>query len=105
MSTSTRIALADYDRTIAEGRFAPAPKRQRIELIERELRPMSPIGPVHERLVDILNEWSLTTLPRGVAWVRIQNSIGTPDSRSPMCAGCGAAIIRKAGPAPPTFSS
>ncbi len=79
MSTSTRIGLSEYDRMIAEGHFASGPKRQRIELIEGELRPMSPIGPVHERLVDMLNEWSLTTLPRGVAWVRIQNSIGVPE--------------------------
>lgn len=79
MSTITRIALADYDRMIAEGYFAPGPQRHRIELIEGELCAMSPIGPVHERLVDILNEWSLTSLPPRAAWVRIQNSIGIPE--------------------------
>ncbi|HLJ11298.1 MAG TPA: Uma2 family endonuclease [Planctomycetaceae bacterium] len=78
MTTATRIGLADFDRMIAEGQFPPGPKRHRIELIEGELRPMSPIGPIHERLVDVLTEWSLTALPRGTAWVRIQNSIGIP---------------------------
>ncbi len=78
MSTTTRIALADYDRMIAEGHFAPGVKRHRIELIEGELRPMSPIGPIHEDLVDLLNEWSMTILPRSAARVRIQNSIGIP---------------------------
>ena len=73
MSTATRISLADYDRMIAEGYFPPGEKRHRIELIEGELRPMSPIGPVHEDLVDLLNEWSLTSLPRAAARVRIQN--------------------------------
>jgi Uma2 family endonuclease len=79
MSTAIRITVADYDRMIAEGYFAPGPKRHRIELIDGELRPMSPIGPIHERLVDILTEWSLTNLPREAAWVRIQNSIGVPE--------------------------
>jgi Uma2 family endonuclease len=79
MSTATRISLADYDRMIAEGYFPPGEKRHRIELIEGELRPMSPIGPVHEDLVDLLNEWSLTSLPRAAARVRIQNSIGVSE--------------------------
>src|SRR5882724_2509947 len=79
MSTATRITVADYDRMITDGHFATGPKRHRIELIDGELRPMSPIGPIHERLVDILNEWSLTNLPREAAWVRIQNSIGIPE--------------------------
>ena len=79
MSAATRIALAEYDRMIAEGHFAQGTKRDRIELIDGELRPMSPIGPIHERLVDILNDWSLTALPRGAVWVRIQNSVGIPE--------------------------
>jgi len=76
MSTATRISVADYDRMIAEGYFPPGEKRHRIELIEGELRPMSPIGPLHEDLVDLLNEWSVTNLPREAARVRIQNSVG-----------------------------
>jgi Uma2 family endonuclease len=79
MSTATRITVADYDRMIAEGVFEGGPNRRRIELIDGELRPMSPIGPIHEVIVDALNEWSLTRLPPEAVHVRIQNSIGIPE--------------------------
>ena len=79
MSTVTRITVADYDRMIAEGAFEGGPKRQRIELIDGELRPMSPIGPIHEDIVDALTDWSAENLPRQTARVRIQNSIGIPE--------------------------
>jgi Uma2 family endonuclease len=78
MSTVTRITVADYDRMIAEGYFPPGPKRHRVELIDGELLQMSPIGPLHEEIVDILNEWSMTNVPRKKVRVRIQNSIGVP---------------------------
>ena len=78
MSTATRLTIADFDRMIEEGFFAPAPKRQRVELIEGELRQMSPIGPPHERLVDQLNRWSCANTPEGTVAVRIQESIGIP---------------------------
>ncbi len=78
MSTATRITIAEYDRMIADGVFEGDP-RPRIELIDGELRAMSPIGPLHEVIVDALNEWSLTSLPRNTAHVRIQNSIGIPE--------------------------
>jgi Uma2 family endonuclease len=79
MSTATRITVADFDRMIADGFFAPAPKRQRVELIDGELRHMSPIGPPHERLVDRLNRWSCTNTPEAIVSVRIQESIGIPE--------------------------
>jgi Uma2 family endonuclease len=79
MSTATRITVADYDRMIAEGAFEGGPNRQRIELIDGELRPMSPIGPVHEQLLDRLMRWSCAkTSPDGVS-VRAQCSIGIPE--------------------------
>ena len=82
MSATTRISIADFDRMIAEGCFAPNPKRQRIELIDGELRQMSPIGPAHEDVVDILAEWSLTHLPAETVRVRNQHSIGIPELES-----------------------
>ena len=78
MSTTTHITIADFDRMIEEGFFEPAPKRQRVELIEGELRQMSPIGPPHERLVDRLNRWSCANTAEGTVAVRIQESIGIP---------------------------
>src|SRR5579862_5456512 len=63
---------------IANGDFEAEPVRPRLELIEGEILTMSPIGPSHEDLVDVLNEWSITNLPRKSVRVRIQNSVGIP---------------------------
>lgn len=76
MSTATRITVADFDRMIAEGVFEGGPKRPRIELIDGELRPMSPIGPLHEELVDLITRWCFACLPQSLVRIRIQNSIG-----------------------------
>jgi Uma2 family endonuclease len=80
MATISRLTLGQYDRMIAAGVFAPRPdgRRQRIELIEGELRDMSPIGPVHEDFVDQLAAWSMKQLANKKVRVRIQNSIGIP---------------------------
>ncbi len=82
MSSATRITIADFDRMIEEGFFAPAPRRQRVELIEGELRQMSPIGSNHERLVARLVRWSCASTSGDVVSVRPQCSIGIPDSDS-----------------------
>lgn len=78
MSTIARFSLAEYDDLIALGAF-DGPHQRRIELIEGELRDMSPIGPVHEYEVDVLNDWSHENAPREEVLVRVQNSIGLPD--------------------------
>jgi Uma2 family endonuclease len=77
MSTVTHLTIAEYDRMIAAGAFDPR-ERNRLELIHGELREMTPIGSEHEVVVDYLNEWSIRTLPKKKAWVRVQNSIGIP---------------------------
>lgn len=77
MSTVAQISIAEYDRMISNGVF-DGRNRRRIELIQGELRMMSPIGPSHEVAVDILNEWSFEVAPLDLLWVRIQNSIGLP---------------------------
>jgi Uma2 family endonuclease len=56
--------------------------RQRVELIRGEIRPMSPIGSLHEVLVDWLNEWSVLAVPRRTVRVRVQNSVGLPGLES-----------------------
>jgi Uma2 family endonuclease len=78
MSTIARFSLAEYDDMIARGVF-DGPHKRRIELIEGELRDMSPIGPVHEYEVDVLNDWSHENAPREEVLVRVQNSIGLSD--------------------------
>jgi hypothetical protein len=75
MSTATRITVGEFDRMIAEGVFDGRENRPRVELIDGELREMSPIGSQHELAIAILNEWSNQKLPAGKAWVWIQCSI------------------------------
>ena len=77
MSTIAHLTLSEYDRMIAAGEFVPR-ERNRLELIRGELRNMTPIGAEHEVIVDFLTEWSFSNLPKGRAWVRVQNSIGLP---------------------------
>ncbi len=81
MSTITHLTLAEYDRMIEQGVFDQA-ERQRLEFIRGEIREMSPIGSLHEVVVDQLNEWSIRNLSEGKAWVRVQNSIGLPSLES-----------------------
>jgi Uma2 family endonuclease len=82
MSTATRITVAEYDRMIADGKFEGGLTRPRVELIDGELREMSPIGSIHERLVARLVRWSCTNTAGDIVSVRPQSSIGIPDSDS-----------------------
>lgn len=77
MSTSVRITVEDYDRMIAEGRFEPA-EEHRVELIEGEIRPMSPIGHRHDEVVELLGEWSYENRPRPQIRVRSQAAVDIP---------------------------
>jgi len=77
MSTIARLTIADYDRMIESGVFDQGPRR-RLEFIEGEIREMAPIGALHEAVVDRLAEWSFRSVPKGRAWIRVQNSIGLP---------------------------
>lgn len=74
MSTATRLTIEQYDQMIADGVFENPLRRERIELIEGELLEMSPIGPRHERIVDVLMRWSFKVLPQDQVWVRVQGS-------------------------------
>ncbi len=81
MSTTVNVKIAEYHRMIARGAFEPR-EEHRVELIRGEIVPMSPISPLHNDVVDKLNEWSICSLPRGAATVRVQGSIGLPALQS-----------------------
>lgn len=76
MSTVAQITIEQYDRMIAAGVFSG----QRIELIQGELRMMSPIGPSHEFTVDRINRVSTQKAPLDRVLIRVQNSIELPAS-------------------------
>jgi Uma2 family endonuclease len=82
MSTKTRITVADYERMIAAGDFERGTNGQRVELIDGELREMSPIYPPHANAVSILEEWSFENRPKDKIRVRTQNPIVILDGDS-----------------------
>ena len=51
MSTIARLSLAQYDLMIEQGVF-DGDRRRRLEFIEGEIREMTPIGAMHEVVVD-----------------------------------------------------
>jgi len=94
-SPTVRFTVEQYDRMIDAGVFArplivadspgdrwPPEEPPRIELIDGAIVMMSPIGPRHEEVVDRLNEWSTEARLRGVARVRVQQSLGISARRS-----------------------
>jgi Uma2 family endonuclease len=81
VSTIAHLTLAEYDRMIERGVFDQQ-RRCRLEFIRGEIREMTPIGSLHEVVVDELNEWSMRNVPVGKVWVRVQNSIGLPGLES-----------------------
>jgi Uma2 family endonuclease len=81
VSTIARLSLNEYDRMIEHGVFNEE-KRRRLEFIQGEIREMTPIGSMHEAVLDRLTEWSFENLPKRKVWVRVQESVGLPDVES-----------------------
>lgn len=77
MSTIARFSLAEYDRIVETG----ALDGRHLELIRGEIRERAPIGPTHEDVVDLLNQWSFEHVS-GKARIRIQQSVGLPELES-----------------------
>jgi Uma2 family endonuclease len=78
MSISTRITLDEYERMIVAGAFEGGLVRPRVELIDGELREMSPTHEPHADTVSILDEWSFENRPKDRVRVRVQSPICIP---------------------------
>jgi len=74
MCRIAKLTALQFHRMIEVGVFDPADDR-RLELIHGELRGISPIGNLHAWLVEWLADWSLSSLPRALVWVLIQNPL------------------------------
>ena len=89
MSTAIQFTLEQYDRMIQSGVLDDDHDR-RVELVYGEIREMTPPGPTHEEVIDLLTDWSVRNTSRKQVRIRIQNSIGIPEldrRRSPMSPG------------------
>ncbi len=83
MSISTRITLAEYERMIAAGAFDGGLIRPRIELIDGELREMSPINEPHAGAVFHCSPSGASkTGPSEGFGLRVQCPIAIPDRES-----------------------
>ncbi|MGH3566979.1 MAG: Uma2 family endonuclease [Pseudonocardia sp.] len=74
-----RFTVEEYERMGEVGVLDPD---ERVELLDGEIVAMSPIGPRHASIVDIINEVLVLTLARR-AWVRIQNPVRLPPHSEP----------------------
>lgn len=78
MSTTLRFTVAEYERMIDQGVFADR-LDARIELINGEIRELTPPNPPHCYVVDLLTYWSADYAPRDQVHLRVQNSLGIPE--------------------------
>ncbi len=75
-----KLSLEEYERMIEAGVFAGP--RRRLELINGEIRQMSPIGDPHAEVVDRLEEWGHDCTRGKRIRVRVQNAIRLPHAAS-----------------------
>ncbi|MGO9111626.1 MAG: Uma2 family endonuclease [Thermoguttaceae bacterium] len=75
-----KLSLEEYERMIEAGVFAGP--RRRLELINGEIREMSPIGDPHAEVVDRLDEWGHDCMRGKRIRVRIQNAVRLPHAAS-----------------------
>lgn len=80
MNTATyKLSIDEYDRMIANGVLS---EDARVELIAGEMHEMLPPGPLHEDVIDLLTSWSVPIGHKLGFRIRIQNSIGLPETSS-----------------------
>ncbi len=81
MSTALRLTLDEYNHMVACGAFEAI--NSKVELIRGEIREINPAGPVHDDLIDYLNDWSVRSTERSEIHIRGQTGMALPqlDSR------------------------
>ncbi|MDA1049408.1 MAG: Uma2 family endonuclease [Planctomycetota bacterium] len=77
MSTVLKLTTAEYDEMVAKGAFDGLQKR--IELINGVIVEMNPAGPVHDDLIEFLNQWSVRNTDPEEVRVRIQSGLSLPE--------------------------
>jgi Uma2 family endonuclease len=78
MSVALRISFDEYTQMVADGAF-DALRDRRIELINGELRSMTPPGPDHSGTVSRLTDWSTEPPVKKRIEIRIQDPIAIPE--------------------------
>lgn len=78
MSTAVRFTAEQFDRMVEAEVFGEADEK-RVELIFGEVREMVHPGPVHEDIVDLLNEWSFANVDVKRIRIRIEKTLGIPE--------------------------
>src|SRR5687767_2793427 len=81
MSVALRISFDEYMQMIADDAF-DALRDRRIELINGELREMTPPGPDHSEAITRLDEWSIEARLKKLVRVRTENPIAIPEHDS-----------------------
>lgn len=81
MTTVLKLTTAEYDDMVAKGAFDGLQKK--IELINGVIVEMNPAGPVHDDLIEFLNQWSVRNTKSDKVSVRVQSGLSLPkfDSR------------------------
>jgi Uma2 family endonuclease len=74
-----RLTRRDYYRLAEAGILG---EDDRVELLEGQLVDMSPIGPRHALVIDVLNQLLLTAVGER-AWLRVRNPIVLDDASEP----------------------
>jgi Uma2 family endonuclease len=78
MSVALRITFDEYTKMVADGAF-DALRDRRIELINGELREMSPPGPDHSEVVSRLDLWGAELAIKRLVKTRTENPIAIPE--------------------------
>lgn len=65
---------------VARGAFDTIDRR--VELIRGEIRQMNPAGPIHDDLIDYLNDWSVRSTDRSAIHIRGQTGMDVPHLNS-----------------------